>query len=89
MLRSLRRLKEFFEVQLSFELEPPKPVAVVPKAALPKERTHPADERYVRELTRIHRELNALKFGGELSDIPIRVSRRMKRRVTVLTRPSF
>ena len=35
----------------------------------------------MRDLTRAHRELNATKFGGELSDIPIRVSRRMKRRL--------
>lgn len=75
MLRSLKRLRSFLEEQLSFELDPPKRVAVV------EHRTHPADARYVRDLTRAHRELNASKFGGELSDIPIRVSRRMKRRL--------
>jgi hypothetical protein len=75
LLRSLKRLRSFLEEQLSFELDPPKRVAVV------EHRTHPADARYVRDLTRAHRELNASKFGGELSDIPIRVSRRMKRRL--------
>ena len=76
MFRALRRL--FDAGQLSFDLEPPRPVL---SRAAPRERTHPDDERYVRDLTRAHRELNAAKFGGELSDIPIRVSRRMKRRL--------
>jgi len=39
------------------------------------------DIHFVRELTRAHHELNATKFGGELSAIPIRVSGRMKSRL--------
>jgi hypothetical protein len=75
LFQSLERLKSYLGEQLSFELDPPKPAAVV------EYRTHPADEKYVRDLTRAHRELNAARFGGELSSIPIRVSRRMKRRL--------
>ena len=45
------------------------------------ERTHPADERFARNLANEHAELNASKFGGELSPVPIRVSRRMKSRL--------
>ncbi len=45
------------------------------------ERTHPADERLARDLANEHAGLNALKFGGELSAVPIRVSRRMKSRL--------
>ncbi len=45
------------------------------------ERTHPADERLARDLAREHAGLNASKFGGELSAVPIRVSRRMKSRL--------
>ena len=76
MLRSLKRLKSYLEDQLSLELDPPKK-----QAPVVEHRTHPADLKYVRDLTRAHRELNAARFGGELSDIPIRVSRRMKRRL--------
>ena len=39
------------------------------------------DIQIARELTRTHSELNATKFGGELSAIPIRVSGRMKSRL--------
>ena len=39
------------------------------------------DIQMVRDLTRAHRELNATRFGGELSTIPIRVSGRMKSRL--------
>lgn len=82
MFRTLRRLVGLApaDAQLSFELEsrrPPKPA----REQRPVERTHPADERFVRDLTRAHRELNLAKFGGELSTIPIRVSRRMKSRL--------
>ena len=45
------------------------------------ERTHPADDRLARELARHHAEMNAMKFHGELSPVPIRVSRRMKSRL--------
>jgi hypothetical protein len=81
LLRAIKKLKDMFAAgQLSFDLETPRPVAK-PNCAAPKERTHPDDQRYVRDLTRAHRELNATKFSGELGDIPIRVSRRMKRRL--------
>lgn len=46
-----------------------------------RERTHPADERFARELKQHHTDLNASKFSGELGDIRIRVSRRMKSRL--------
>jgi hypothetical protein len=45
------------------------------------EKTHPADERLANELAVWHAELNAEKFEGELSAVPIRVSRRMKSRL--------
>ena len=45
------------------------------------ERTHPADERFARELAKYHSELNGSKFNGELTAVPIRVSRRMKSRL--------
>jgi len=66
--------------QLSFDLEQPRPV--VENRRLPRtEKTHRDDAKYVRDLTRAHRELNATKFSGELTNLPIRVSRRMKRRL--------
>lgn len=79
MFRTLRRLIERgrHPVQLSLDLDPPKPPQV-PRSA---ERTHPADEGLVRKLRQYHSELNATRFGGQLRPIPIRVSRRMKSRL--------
>ncbi len=46
-----------------------------------RERTHRADEQFARRLVAAHREYNFERFDGALSDIPIRVSRRMKRKL--------
>lgn len=83
MLRTLRRLIGFAGAQLTLDLAPP-PVPRKPRKrseSRAPERTHPADERFVYDLTKAHRALNSTKFGGELSEIPIRVSRRMKSRL--------
>lgn len=45
------------------------------------DRTHADDDRLARALAREHAVLNASKFDGELLEIPIRVSRRMKSRL--------
>jgi len=74
LFRSIRKFLKRGEIQLSLDLEPPRP----PR---PPRATRSADIQFVRELTRAHRELNALKFGGELEAIPIRVSGRMKSRL--------
>lgn len=77
MFRSLKRLLRRGDIQLSLDFTQAPSQA---KAKSP-ERTHPADAHFVRDLTRAHRELNAAKFNGELTDIPIRVSRKMKSRL--------
>jgi hypothetical protein len=77
MFRSLKKFLRRGEVQLSLDFTQVS-AARTSKSA---ERTHPADAHFVRDLTRAHRELNAARFGGELSDIPIRVSRKMKSRL--------
>ena len=46
-----------------------------------RERTDPADESMVRVLEEWHRRYNARHFGGRLSPVPIRVSRRLRRRL--------
>jgi hypothetical protein len=81
LFRTLRRLVGLApaDAQLSFDLDSRR--AAAKSDPRPVERTNPADERFVRDLTRAHRELNLAKFGGELSKIPIRVSRRMKSRL--------
>ena len=71
MFQSIKKFLQRGEIQLSLELNPPKPPR--PKRS--------QDQQVIRELTRAHRELNATKFGGQLSDIPIRVSGRMKSRL--------
>ncbi|MEO5590027.1 MAG: SprT-like domain-containing protein [Gemmatimonadaceae bacterium] len=82
MLRALKRLIGRGEFQLSLDFAPRAPAPPSrPSAARHPERTHPADEGLVLQLSRAHRELNAVKFGSELTDIPIRVSRRMKSRL--------
>ena len=77
MFRSLKKFLKRGEVQLSLDFTPVSPL----RRRRSAERTHPADTHFVRDLTRAHRELNAARFGGELSDIPIRVSRKMKSRL--------
>ena len=46
-----------------------------------REATHPDDAPGAARLQRAHRELNARYFGGSLRDVPVRVSRRMRRRL--------
>lgn len=48
-------------------------------------RTHPEDRVLMRKLSALHRTLNDRFFGGQLSSIRVRVSRRMKRRLGELT----
>jgi hypothetical protein len=45
------------------------------------ERARPGDVRMLHRLEALHRELNQRHFDGLLSDIPIRLSSRMKRRL--------
>lgn len=45
------------------------------------ERTHRDDGAFVDLLARAHGEYNAALFGGELKDVQIRISRRMKNRL--------
>ena len=51
----------------------------MPRRAL--EQTHRDDEKYVEQLVKRHGELNREKFAGELTAVPIRVSRRLKSRL--------
>jgi hypothetical protein len=46
-----------------------------------RERPHIEDASTVSRLADAHRRLNAERFGGTLTDVPIRVSRRMRRRL--------
>lgn len=46
-----------------------------------RERTHPDDEPLAARLLEAHAALNAERFGGALTTVPIRVSRRMKSRL--------
>jgi hypothetical protein len=73
LFRSIRKFLERGAIQLTLDLDPPRP--------RPKRSSRKADAHFIRELTRAHRELNVSKFGGELSAIPIRVSGRMKSRL--------
>lgn len=45
------------------------------------EKTHPADEPLIHQLTRWHRAYNDERFSGQLRAIPIRISRRMRSRL--------
>jgi hypothetical protein len=45
------------------------------------EQTHPRDEPWAKRLTALHRQLNFDVFDNELREIPIRVSRRMRRKL--------
>ncbi|MFQ5549741.1 MAG: SprT-like domain-containing protein [Gemmatimonadales bacterium] len=46
-----------------------------------RRRNRPEDMPLIRKLGSMHRRLNALHFGGQLTPIPIRISNRMKRRL--------
>ncbi|HET7583668.1 MAG TPA: SprT-like domain-containing protein [Gemmatimonadaceae bacterium] len=54
-----------------------------------RERVHPDDVPFVEELVRWHRDYNVRYFRGALSDIPIRVSRRMRARLGQYTTESL
>ncbi len=45
------------------------------------EKTHPGDEALAAELAKWHAEYNRDRFDGSLKEIPIRISRRMRRRL--------
>ena len=51
------------------------------KPARAAERTHPDDEPLVERLAEWHTRLNGERFGALLKPVPIRVSRRMQRRL--------
>ncbi|HET8771026.1 MAG TPA: hypothetical protein VFM71_08580, partial [Gemmatimonadaceae bacterium] len=51
------------------------------KPARAPERTHPEDESLVERLAEWHTRFNGERFGASLSSVPIRVSRRMQRRL--------
>ena len=61
-------------VLLSFRIE-------TPPARRRREPTHPDDARVVERLVAMHRAFNAEHFGGELRDIRVRVSHRMRMRL--------
>jgi hypothetical protein len=60
-------------------LEYPLPVHTKPPRA--PERTHPEDEPLAEDLATWHTRLNGERFGAGLRQVPIRVSRRMVRRL--------
>jgi hypothetical protein len=53
----------------------------VPRPPARRERTRPEDEPIANELAAWHRRYNTRYFDGELSMVPIRVSRRMRSRL--------
>lgn len=57
----------------------PLPAPVKPVRA--SERTHPDDEPLVERLAEWHTRFNGERFGASLGTVPIRVSRRMQRRL--------
>ena len=61
-------------VLLAFPIE-------TPSGKRRRERMHPDDAPAAERLTQSHREYNAAHFGGELKEIRVRVSRRMKMRL--------
>ena len=52
-----------------------------PRRKRAPEKPHPADMPLIRQLTRWHRAYNEERFGGQLREIPIRISRRMRSRL--------
>ena len=64
---------------LAFRL--PRSAEPSPRSRRAAERTDPADDGLARRLARHHAELNEKKFGGELTALPVRVSRRMRSRL--------
>jgi SprT-like family len=78
--RELRRAaeREFLE----FPVQAYAPSAVRLRKPEP---ARPGDVRLLHRLETLHRELNDRHFGGQLSEIPIRLSSRMKRRLGELS----
>jgi hypothetical protein len=60
---------------VSFKIDTPAPA--VPR----RERTHRDDEPIATKLTEWHAQFNTEYFGGALKAVPVRVSRRMRRRL--------
>ena len=52
-----------------------------PPPPRPRRQAHPAEQPLVEYLTQLHASLNLQYFEGRLRSIPIRISRRMKRRL--------
>lgn len=52
-----------------------------PRRRRAPEKPHPADMPLIRQLTQLHRAYNDERFGGQLCEIPIRISRRMRSRL--------
>jgi hypothetical protein len=74
--RALRRAAE--REFLAFPVEAHAPPRSQPRAP---ERARPGDLILLHRLTTLHQELNAQHFGGALSEIPIRLSSRMRTRL--------
>lgn len=64
---------------LEFPIERTSDDDAKPKRA--SEKTYPDDDAMAERLAKTHSSMNEKRFGGELSAIPIRVSRRMKSRL--------
>jgi SprT-like family len=78
-----RRLRRAAEREfLNFPVQAYAPSA--PRRRKP-EPARPGDVRLLHRLEALHRELNDRHFGGQLSEIPIRLSSRMKRRLGELS----
>jgi hypothetical protein len=60
---------------------PVAPSAEPPRRRRRPERTNPADQSIIRELSSWHTAYNKERFGGTLRSVPIRISRRMKSRL--------
>src|SRR2546423_2227761 len=52
-----------------------------PRRKRAPEKPHPADMPLIRQLDQWHRAYNDERFGGQLREIPIRISRRMRSRL--------
>jgi hypothetical protein len=78
--RALRRVAE--REFLRFPVQTYVPVVLRPRRLA---RARPGDLRLLHRLEALHRELNQRHFAGSLSEIPIRISGRMKRRLGELS----
>jgi hypothetical protein len=74
--RAVRRAAEH-----EFLAFPVEQFAPAPERPVQPERPRPGDLRLLHRLRRLHEELNARHFGRALSDLPIRVSGRMRIRL--------